>query len=70
MENKRMTAMQLMLKYLEDSGLERTGAWYKANHYIGLEREQITETYDKAYMDGYEDNGLDGNDYYNKTYNG
>ncbi len=61
--------MQLMLKYLEDSGLERTEPWYKANHYIGLEREQITETYDKAYMDGYEDNGLDGNDYYNETYN-
>jgi hypothetical protein len=64
------TAMQLMLWYLENEGLEESGAYYKAKMLLEKEKEQIIDAYDK---------GSDVNDdlkplygtpeeYYNQTY--
>lgn len=38
---KQQTAMQLMLWYLENEGLENSGAYYKAKHLLELEKEQM-----------------------------
>jgi hypothetical protein len=34
-----------------------------------MEKEQIINAYEVAYMDGYNDNGKDGKQYYNETFN-
>lgn len=33
-----------------------------------MEKEQIIDSYEVAYMDGYNDNGKDGKQYYNETF--
>ena len=38
------TAMQLMVWYLENEGLEESGAYYKAKMLLEKEKEQIKET--------------------------
>jgi len=42
------TAMQLMVWYLENEGLEESGAYYKAKMLLEKEKEQIQ----KAFSDG------------------
>lgn len=62
---KQLTAMQLMLRYLEDKGLEKSGAYYKAKHLLEVEKEQIM----KAVYDGYYQEGhYDVRGYYQETY--
>lgn len=61
------TAMQLMLWYLENEGLEESGAYYKAKMLLEKEKEQIID----AFIQGGEQwNSEDASvEYYNKTYN-
>jgi hypothetical protein len=33
-----------------------------------MEKQHIIDAYEVAYMDGYNDNGKDGKQYYNETY--
>ena len=44
------TAMQLMLWYLENEGLEESGAYYKAKMLLEKEKEDLM----KAFSDGQE----------------
>ena len=61
------TAIQLMLWYLENEGLEESGAYYKAKMLLEKEKEQIID----AFIQGGEQwNSEDASvDYYNQTYN-
>ena len=61
------TAMQLMLWYLENEGLEESGAYYKAKMLLEKEKEQIID----AFIQGGEQwNSEDASvEYYNQTYN-
>jgi hypothetical protein len=34
-----------------------------------MEKQHIIDAYEVAYMDGYNDNGKDGKQYYNETFN-
>ncbi len=36
--------------------------------YIELEKQQIIDCFDVSYMDGYNDNGKQGEQYYNETF--
>ena len=47
------TAMQLMLWYLENEGLEESGAYYKAKMLIEKEKEQIIELPSDEEIDKY-----------------
>ena len=68
------TAMQLMVWYLENEGLEESGAYYKAKMLLEKEKEQILKAYEDGAdygMDVIED-GLDyvvAIEYYNQKYN-
>ena len=60
------TAMQLMLWYLENEGLEESGAYYKAKMLLEKEKEQIINAWIAT------DNELQrmkAEEYYNQTYN-
>ena len=61
------TAMQLMIWYLENEGLEESGAYYKAKMLLDKEKEQIID----AFIQGGEQwNSEDASvEYYNQTYN-
>ena len=61
------TAMQLMIWYLENEGLEESGAYYKAKMLLDKEKEQIID----AFIQGGEQwNSEDASvEYYNPTYN-
>lgn len=61
------TAIQLMLWYLENEGLEESGAYYKAKMLLDKEKEQIID----AFIQGGEQwNSEDASvEYYNQTYN-
>jgi hypothetical protein len=61
------TAMQLMIWYLENEGLEESGAYYKAKMLLEKEKESIID----AFVQGGEQwNSEDASvEYYNKTYN-
>lgn len=59
------TAMQLMLWYLENEGLEESGAYYKAKMLLEKEKEQIIEA-----RDGRETSSFTtGKDYYDLNFN-
>ena len=59
--------MQLMIWYLENEGLEESGAYYKAKMLLEKEKEQIID----AFIQGGEQwNSEDASViYYNQTYN-
>ena len=62
------TAMQLMVWYLENEGLEESGAYYKAK--MLLEKEKIDLM--MAFNDGKTNailNKINSEEYYNKNYN-
>lgn len=61
-----MTAMQLMLWYLKNEGLEESGAYYKAKMLLEKEKEQII---DFAYGCVQHISREDIEQYYNKLYN-
>jgi len=68
------TAMQLMLWYLENEGLEESGAYYKAKMLLEKEKEQFDDMFDEGFESAYQHfvNGKDFvkfEEYYNKTYN-
>lgn len=45
--------MQLMLKYLEDEGLEHTGAYYKAKFlFEDKEKNDLIESFSQGYYEG------------------
>ena len=59
------TAMQLMIWYLENEGLEESGAYYKAKMLLEKEKEQIIEA-----RDGRETSSFTtGKDYYDLNFN-
>ena len=60
------TAMQLMVWYLENEGLEESGAYYKAIMLLEKEKEQIIEAFEQGLEFGFPKNG---SNYFNKTYN-
>jgi hypothetical protein len=43
------TAMQLMLWYLENEGLEESGAYYKAKMLLEKEKEQIQNVFEHCW---------------------
>lgn len=62
------TAMQLMIWYLENEGLEESGVYYKAK--MLLEKEKIDLM--MAFNDGKTNailNKINSEEYYNKNYN-
>ena len=62
-----MTSMQLMLKYLEDEGLENTGAYYKAKLlFENKEKKDIIETFCQGYYEGKNDSDYTADEYYRK----
>lgn len=62
-----MTSMQLMLKYLEDEGLENTGAYYKAKLlFENKEKQDIIETFCQGYYEGKNDSDYTADEYYRK----
>ena len=60
------TAMQLMIWYLENEGLEESGAYYKAKMLLEKEKEQIIEAFEQGLEFGFPTNG---SNYFNKTFN-
>ena len=68
------TAMQLMVWYLENEGLEESVAYYKAKMLLEKEKEQFDDMFDEGFESAYQHfvNGKDFvkfEDYYNQTYN-
>ena len=70
------TAMQLMLWYLENEGLEESGAYYKAKMLLEKEKEQIIDAFEVGYKSCDLDEAFEinrklasGELHYNKTYN-
>jgi hypothetical protein len=59
------TAMQLMVWYLENEGLEESGAYYKAIMLLEKEKEQIIE----AFKTGYNVTEYDADEYFDLIYN-
>lgn len=59
------TAMQLMVWYLENEGLEESGAYYKAKMLLEKEKEQIVDACN-ANLKGLLTNGKD---YYHLNFN-
>jgi hypothetical protein len=62
------TAMQLMVWYLENEGLEESGAYYKAKMLLEKEKEQIMNAFSRGLGT---ELGLDWEDseqYYNRIY--
>ena len=57
-----MTAMQLMLWYLENEGLEESGAYYKAKMLLEKEKEQIIEAVEFGLFNMH--TTIDGEKYY------
>jgi hypothetical protein len=69
------TAMQLMLWYLENEGLEQSGAYYKAKMLLEKEKEQIDSAF-KASRNIQDSDDIsitydwvNASEYYNQTYN-
>ena len=56
------TAMQLMLWYLENEGLEESGAYYKAKMLLEKEKEQIIEAVEFGLFNMH--TTIDGEKYY------
>ena len=72
------TAMQLMVWYLENEGLQESGVYYKAKMLLEKEKEQIMLAYNDGVNDGNTQGllGKEGNgnyvtieNYYEETYN-
>ena len=63
------TAMQLMIWYLENEGLEESGAYYKAKMLLEKEKEQIIDAYCDGFVQGSEGNRIMSEEYYNQNYN-
>jgi len=70
------TAMQLMIWYLENEGLEESGAYYKAKMLLEKEKEQIIDAFEVGYKSCDLDEAFEinrklasGELHYNKTYN-
>ena len=63
----QQTAMQLMLWYLKNEGLEQSGAYYKAKHLLELEKEQQFKFFIAGQL-SMEEGGKDFEQYYKKTY--
>ena len=51
------TAIQLMLWYLENEGLEESGAYYKAKMLLEKEKEQIIDAFEQGFEFGFPTNG-------------
>ena len=51
--------------YSEEDFNHNSDMWDKAKK---MEKQQIIDSYEVAYMDGYNDNGKDGKQYYNETF--
>ena len=52
--------------YSEEDFNHNSDTWDKAKE---IEKQQIIDSYEVAYMDGYNDNGKDGKQYYYETFN-
>ena len=70
------TAMQLMIWYLENEGLEESGVYYKAKMLLDKEKEQIVDAYEHGYEACDMDEAMEvnkkltsGDLYYNMNYN-
>ena len=61
--------MQLMIWYLENEGLEESGAYYKAKMLLEKEKEQIIDAYCDGFVQGSEGNRIMSEEYYNQNYN-
>jgi len=68
--------MQLMIWYLENEGLEESGAYYKAKMLLEKEKEQIIDAFEVGYKSCDLDEAFEinrklasGELHYNKTYN-
>lgn len=67
---KKQTAVQWLQDSLDihfsfEQQMQFEGLFQQA---LEIEKEQIENAYEVAYMDGYNDNGKDGKQYYNETY--
>ena len=60
------TAMQIMLWYLENEGLEESGAYYKAKMLLDKEKEQIIEAVEFGLFNMH--TTIDGKYYYDLKY--
>jgi hypothetical protein len=61
------TAMQLMLWYLKNEGLEESGAYYKAKMLLEKEKEQIIEAVEFGLFNMH--TTIDGKYYYDLKFN-
>ena len=62
------TAMQLMLWYLENEGLEESGAYYKAKMLLEKEKEDLMMAFNDGKVNAVL-NKINSTEYYNKNYN-
>ena len=62
------TAMQLMLWYLENEGLEESGAYYKAKMLLEKEKEDLMKAFSDAKC-GSRFKNISSEEYYNQEYN-
>jgi len=64
------TAMQLMIWYLENEGLEESGVYYKAKMLLEKEKQQIKNAYIIGYSDCHSSSAKDQDLYFKLLYNG
>jgi hypothetical protein len=62
------TAMQLMVWYLENEGLEESGAYYKAKMLLEKEKEDLMMAFNDGKVNAVL-NKINSTEYYNKNYN-
>ena len=60
--------MQLMLWYLENEGLEESGAYYKAKMLLEKEKEQIIKAMTYSTYREMKGINVSNEEYYNQTY--
>ena len=61
------TAMQLMVWYLENEGLEESGAYYKAKMLLEKEKEDLMMAFNDGKVNAVL-NKINSTEYYNKNY--
>jgi HEPN domain-containing protein len=74
--NKQQTAVEwLIQQILTKNAIKKisTSTFYIKDEIVEqakeIEKEQIVSSYEIAYMDGYNDNGICGEDYYKENFN-
>lgn len=68
--NKMITAVEWLENKLPSLFLDYQNGFYKKlfEQAKAMEKKQIIDAYEDAYMSGYRDNGNDGINYYNQTF--